>query len=178
MVANLDVRKLFHLAGPLLGYLLISLALSVLLARCKPGPSKLSTAQIAAIDDSVSELASDISKAVSRQGPVAWLRYFSQSPDFYMASDGSLRLVGYSSARIFILDTLVKQWVGIRLEWSGLRIDPSSPESAMMGASFREWLTDSSGRILAVQGYFTGWARKTDQGWKLAIAHWSTMPRP
>jgi hypothetical protein len=93
-----------------------------------------------------------------------------------MASDGRLSFVGYASARAFILDTLTKQLIRIHLQWSGLRIDPISPQAAMMAASFQEKLTDSSGKELAIHGYFSAWVKQTDQGWKLANAHWSTAP--
>ncbi len=163
----------FATANP---WILSALVLTLLMTRCNPLPTTLTVAQTSAVADSVTRLASDIAKAVDQQGPVAWLQYFSQTPDFYMASDGRLSFVGYASARAFILDTLTKQLIRIHLQWSGLRIDPISPQAAMMAASFQEKLTDSSGKELAIHGYFSAWVKQTDQGWKLANAHWSTAP--
>ena len=48
--------------------------------------------------DSVKKFAESIAKDVSGQGPMAWLQYFKNSPDFFMVSDGQLVFPNYDSA--------------------------------------------------------------------------------
>jgi hypothetical protein len=125
--------------------------------------------------DSASVLMTQIARGVSEKGPVAWLDYFEDGPDFFMASEGGLAFRNYPSAKIFIKNTLVKTIRHIDLRWDNERIDPLTPSIACVAADFHEELTDSAGKTVQEQGYFTGIAEQTSRGWQLRNAHWSVI---
>jgi hypothetical protein len=128
------------------------------------------------VQEQVEQMADSIAGDVSKEGPAAWLHYFADEPQFFMASDGQLAFANYDSASVFINNTLVKTMPNIRLNWSNVRIDPIAENFAVMGAYFHEIITDSSGKQIDSEGYFTGTAEKTNTGWKLRNAHWSVNP--
>jgi hypothetical protein len=109
------------------------------------------------------------------KGQVAWLRYFENTPEFFMASDGQLVFPNIDSATRFINNTLVKKINKIELHWSNIHIDPLSVMFAGMAASFHEDITDFTGKKISVDGYFTGIAQKTPHGWQLRNLHWSII---
>jgi len=118
-------------------------------------------------------MASNIARDVSAKGPSAWLNYFQDSPDFFMANDGRLTFHNYQSAKAFIQDTLVKSISKITLNWSHMRIDPLTSRLAAIGSDFHEDITFANGKPLPLDGYFSGIAIQTKTGWKLRNAHWS-----
>ena len=128
------------------------------------------------VRDSVQIMAESIAKDVSREGPAAWIRYFENTPDFFMASEGRLVFPNNDSATNFIRNTLVKSISKIELHWNSIRIDPLSTKLAGISAGFHEDITDNTGKKISEDGYFTGIAEQTSQGWKLRNAHWSTTP--
>ena len=132
--------------------------------------------QFAAIRDSVQIMTQSISKDISLEGPGAWLKYFENTADFFMASEGRLVFPNNDSAANFIKNTLVKTIRKIDLRWNNLRIDPLSSKLAGISADFHEDITDNTGKKIAEDGYFTGIAEQTPQGWKLRNAHWSVVP--
>ncbi len=69
----------------------------------------------AVIKDSVTALTVNITHSLAAKGPVVWLNYFQDSPDFFMANEGQLALHNYQSAKAFIRDTLVKSISKINL---------------------------------------------------------------
>ena len=115
-----------------------------------------------------------IAKDVTREGPVAWLRYFENTPGFFMASGGNLAFPDNDSATNFIKNDLVKIISKIELRWSNIRIDPLTPAFANVAANFHEDITDSTGKKMT-DGYFTGVAERAPQGWQLRNAHWSYL---
>jgi hypothetical protein len=142
---------------------------------CKTDHSTLNSAEIELVKDSVTVLTSNIAKDLFANGPVAWLNYFEDGPDFFMAADGVLAFKNYQAGKIFIEGTLVKSIRRIELHWSNLRIDPLTVRLASVGADFHEKLTDSAGAIVAADGYFTAIAAQTNSGWKLRNLHWSIL---
>jgi hypothetical protein len=134
-----------------------------------------SPAKRALIKDSVDRMMQNIARDITSNGPSAWLIYFKDSPDFFMASDGKLAFHDHESARLFIENTLVKNISHINLRWSDLRIDPLTTGFASAGAEFHEEISDSSGKMTPYDGYFTGVAESTDRGWQLRSAHWSSI---
>lgn len=148
--------------------------LVAMLASCHTGNTQFNAAQSALVRDSVRQLAEAISRGVSHDGPAAWLKYFEASPEFYMASEGVCVFPDINSATGFINTTLIKEIRSIQLRWSDLRIDPYSPALAGMAAVYHEDLTDTSGKVISEDGYFTGTAEKTAAGWQLRNGHWST----
>ena len=153
-------------------YLLLS---SILFVSCRANNTVLNTADIELIKDSARAMTDHLTRDLSDRGPIAWLDYFEDSPEFYMASEGSLTFENYQAAGKFINDTLVKKFVQITLHWDQLRIDPLSFNLASVASGFREELKDSSGKSIYANGYFSAVAEKSLNGWKLRNAHWSIL---
>jgi hypothetical protein len=116
-----------------------------------------------------------IAKDVSHDGPIAWLQYFENTPNFFMAADGRLAFSNNDSAAQFIKNSLVKSVSKIELHWNNIRIDPLSGKLAGIGAEYHEDITYDTGKRLPYDGYFTALAEQTPQGWKLRNAHWSLL---
>jgi hypothetical protein len=121
-------------------------------------------------------MAASIARDLSRDGPLAWLRYFDEDR-FLLAVDGKLQLDGIAAARVF-LEQYAKGVSHLQLTWTDVRVDVLGPHSASLAASYREAMTDTTGHTLEPSGYFTGVAVKTPAGWKLRIAHWSSIVAP
>jgi len=151
----------------------LPLLFSFMALSCRHQPEELSAGQYFGVRDSVTQMADRIARDVSRRGPVAWLSYFENSPDFFMASEGVLALPDYDSAKNAIQQTLVKSMSNIRLQWSNIKVDPLTERLAGMGAGFHEDITYSSGKKVSQDGYFTAIAEKSYKGWLLRNAHWS-----
>jgi hypothetical protein len=159
-------------------FLIIALAaLPGLWAACKSDKHPLTAQDSIAVTDSVKLLVNNISQNLGIKGPVIWLDYFDNSPQFFMAADGQLSFTNYQSAKAFIRDTLVKNMSKIMLKWNGLRVDPLTRQFAAIGSNFHEDITLTNRQVLSFDGYFTGIAILTPQGWKLKNAHWS-MKKP
>ncbi len=153
--------------------LLLVAAAASILAGCRSNPPSPPDAEASAeIQASVRVLAESISRDVTQQGPNAWLRYFEPTPRFFMASGGSLMFPDYDSASAFV-PRFAAGVRSIELTWNGVRVDPLSLNLAMMGAAFREDITDTAGHQVHVGGYFTALAEETPAGWRLRNAHWS-----
>lgn len=146
-----------------------------LVVSCQPDHSTMNSAEIQMVKDSVTALTTNISKDLLAHGPEAWLNYFEDGPDFFMAADGVLAFKDYQAAKTFIEDTLVKSIRRIELHWSKLRIDPLTVRLASIGTDFHEDLTDSAGKTIVADGYFTAIAVQTTRGWQLQNLHWSIV---
>jgi hypothetical protein len=144
-----------------------------LLFSCKRNHAKLSKEQSALVKDSVSRMAANIAADISKNGPRAWLNYFEDTPEFFMANEGQLVFKDYQSAKAFISNTLAKNIPVIKLRWNNMRIDPFTPRLASIGADFYEDQVTSSGKKLSYDGYFTGIAHYDGHRWKLRNVHWS-----
>jgi hypothetical protein len=144
-------------------------------SSCRHDSASLTQTQYAMVKNSVTEMVESISKNVSDKGPVAWLLYFENAPDFFMASEGQLKFPNIDTATNFINKTLVRNISKIELHWSHIRIDPLTRELASIGAIFHEDILNTDKKTIPVDGYFTGIAHQTPQGWKLRNAHWSTL---
>ena len=127
------------------------------------------------VQDSVQFMVESIAKNISNEGPIVWLRYFENAPDFYMASDGQLVFPNIDTATSFINNKLINLMPDIQLRWSNIRIDPLTINLACISAAFHEDITDSTGQMTPHDGYFTGIAHQTSRGWKLHNAHWSSI---
>lgn len=153
----------------------ILIPLIVFAISCRNNAESLNPKQVSDIRDSVQLMVESIAKNVSGEGPVAWLQYFENAPDFFMAADGQLVFPNIDSATHFINNILVKSIPKIELRWSNIRIDPLANKLASISAVYHEDITDSSRKMTPHDGYFTGIARQTSQGWKLQNAHWSSI---
>jgi len=147
-----------------------------LIDSCNSDSHSLNLQQTSDVRDSVQLMAASIAHSVSQNGPAAWLQYFENTPGFSMASDGQLVFPGIDTAAHFINNILVKSMYKINLRWSNIRVDPLTTQLASISAGFHEDITDSTGKTIPQDGYFTGIAHKTPQGWKLFNAHWSSRP--
>jgi len=170
--------KKFSISG--IKCLMPFLLAAVLFTSCQSKQQDLNDTNIdsAVVKDSVTALTVNIAHDLAAKGPVAWLNYFQDSPDFFMANEGQLALHNYQSAKAFIQDTLVKSISKINLRWSHTHIDPLAQNIAAIGSDFHEDITFAWGETTPFDGYFTGVAIKTPKGWKLRNAHWSIKPPP
>ena len=142
-------------------------------------PPSLSPATRAAVTDAVRQFAQDVAHDVTREGPAAWRRYFSPSPSFFMASDGQLVFSDAASAARGI-DDLTRITKSIELRWGDdLRVDPLTPELAVVASSWSEVQVAVDGGRVTEHGYFTAVAERRDGRWKFRNAHWSVAaPAP
>lgn len=151
----------------------IGLSLFFTLISCNSKTESMTSRQSAEIKDSVQQMIELVAKDISHDGPIAWLHYFENTPNFFMASDGQLVFANNDSATLFIKNILVKQISKIELSWSDIRIDPLTEMFANVGATWHETITDFANNKISQAGYFTGIAEKTSKGWQLRNAHWS-----
>ena len=126
------------------------------------------------VKEGVRNMAYEIVRDLHNEGPISWLKYFSNSRQFYMASDGQLVFPNYDTADVFVR-MFAKQVKQIDLTWSDIRIDSLSPDLGNLAASFHEILIRTGGIQDTSAGYFTGVVENTPTGWKLRDAHWSII---
>ena len=134
---------------------------------------QLDGVQAEAIRDSVQQFTAAIAEGLSRDGPIAWLRYFEDNSAFFMASDGDLVFPSIDSATAFV-QLLSGRVSAIELEWVDVRVEPLAPGIAVIGASYRESITDTAGAEITFGGFMTGVANHTAEGWRLRNLHWSS----
>lgn len=138
----------------------------------------LTPAHAQAISDSVRAFASAVARDVTRDGPAAWRGVFSDSPAFFMASEGQL-VFPTSDAATRGIASLSHVIAHIELTWGdSLRVDPLGPGLAMLAAPWREVRVDSAGHQVDEAGFFTGLAEHRPEGWQLRDAHWSVRGPP
>ena len=150
------------------------LLVSLLSFSCSHRRGPMTEQDKAVVTDSVLQLTTNIASDLSANGPAVWLKYFDDTPGFFMIDDGNLSFPDYSSARRFILDTLVKNIPHITLHWSAVRIFPLSRHLASIDAQFHEVLMPAAGSSIPFEGYLSATAILTAHGWKLRNLHWST----
>ena len=150
--------------------------LILLISSCHNNTDSLTTAQRSIVMDSVQLMVDSIAKAISHDGPIAWLRYFENSSDFYMASEGQLAFTNNDSLADFLKNTYTKSVTKIELSWNHVSIDPFTSKLAGVAAIFHEDITDTGGGKIPSDGFFTGIAHQTSQGWQFQNAHWSIIP--
>ena len=143
---------------------------------CRNPADTITKEQSSVVKDSVRQMFESIATAVSHEGPLAWLRYFENSPGFYMAADGQLVFPDNRAATNFLKNTYAKSVRSIALRWKDIRIDPLTGRTAGVAAIFHEDITDTAGKLSPSDGYFTGIAEQTSQGWQILNSHWSMIP--
>lgn len=153
-------------------WVILSVAINVAIS-CKQSPAHLGIPDSAHVKEDVSKMAANMAQDISKKGPAAWLDYFENTPGFFMASQGQLVFTDYQSAQSFILNTLDKEISKISLRWNNLRVDPLASDLALIGGDFHEDLSNISGKIISIDGYFTGMASLSNNRWKLRNLHWS-----
>jgi hypothetical protein len=151
----------------------VVIGLILLISSCKNHSTSSQQKPDPAVLDGVHQMLDSIAVNVSEKGPVAWLNYFENTPDFFMATDGQLDFPNKDTAAIIINNKIVKQIMAIDLKWNNIHIDALSGTLAAIGADFHEVITDPNGNKLPVDGYFTGIAHRSVEGWQLRNLHWS-----
>jgi hypothetical protein len=125
------------------------------------------------VDRAVRAFMQDVSHSVTRDGPLAWLKYFDASPAFFMAVNGKMVFPNADAARDGTR-TFAQTIRQIELKWGDdLRVDPLTNEFAIVAASWRETQVDNVGHSCTTTGYFTGLAVHCDGHWQFRDAHWS-----
>ena len=160
---------------PTVGNTCFILLVFFFLSSCSNNTGSFTQKERSFVQDSVKLMTDSIAESVSHEGPAAWLRYFENTPGFFMVSDGQLVFPNIDTARYFIKNVLIPKMPVIELRWSNVRIDPLTNEFANIAAFYHEDIPDSSGKKIPHDGYFTAIAHRTSQGWKLHNAHWSSM---
>lgn len=138
----------------------------------------LSAAQKASVEDGVRTFVVTVAHDVTQQGPSAWRKHFLDDPAFFMAVDGRLVFSDSQSATQGIQDAarMIKH---IELTWGNdLRIDPLTPNLAVVATSWSEIQTNAEGKRVTETGFFTGVAEKRGGRWRFRDAHWSDSPPP
>jgi hypothetical protein len=126
------------------------------------------------MNEGVHLMADAIVKDLHNEGPIAWLKYFSNSNQFFMASNGMLVFPNIDSANSFV-PKYAKQIQRVDLLWTDIRVDSLTPDYGIMAATYHETIISATGVQDTPSGYFTGVVEKTVKGWKLRDAHWSTL---
>jgi len=151
---------------------------AIVSAGCSSRPRDLTSARTAEIDKEVRAFAQDVARGVTQEGPTAWRRYFSESPEFFMAAEGRLAFPNGASA-IAAIPELARTIRQIDLQWGEeLRVDPLAPDIAVMGAPYREIRTSAAGDRVSEAGYFTGTTEFKGGHWQFRNAHWSVVVPP
>jgi hypothetical protein len=128
--------------------------------------------------DSVRGFMTTVSSDVTTRGPVAWESHFAQEPAFFMASEGRLVFPTREAATQAIAE-LTRTITHIELRWTAqVRVDPLTTELAIVAAPYHESRTDTRGRRVEEDGFFTGLAERRGSEWQLRDAHWSVVTPP
>ena len=147
----------------------------VFISSCSNKTESFTPKERLLVKDSVQFMVNSITKDLSHKGPIAWLTYFENTPDFFMASNGQLEFPNIDTAKSFVTNTLIKIIPKIELRWSNVQITALTNKFASISAIYHEDITDSSGKTTPYDGYFTAIAHQSSDGWKLHNAHWSSM---
>jgi hypothetical protein len=158
-----------------IGYKCFVLLVFFLINSCNNNIETFTAKERSLVHDSVKLMTDSIAITVTHEGPTAWLKYFENTPDFFMVSDGQLVFPNIDTAKYFINNVLVTKMPKLELRWSEVRIDPLTNEFANIAAFYHEDIPDSTGKKIPYDGYFTSIAHHTSQGWKLHNAHWSNI---
>jgi hypothetical protein len=136
-------------------------------------PPAVTSGGAVAVDQAVRAFMQTVSHSVTQDGPLAWIKYFDESPAFFMAVNGQMVFPNAAAAqegtRKFA--QTIRQ---IELKWGDdLRVDPLTNEYAVVGVSWREVQVDTAGHSVTETGYFTALAEYRDGHWQFRNAHWS-----
>jgi hypothetical protein len=135
----------------------------------------MSAADGGRVDSAVRSLMITIAHDVTQDGPVAWRKHFADSPAFFMVNDGQMAFAHSADATEGIR-AFAATIRSIRLEWGNdLRVDPLTPNFAVVAVSFFEVQEPLNGKPVEERGYFTGVAELREGRWQLRDAHWSSV---
>jgi hypothetical protein len=157
-----------------------SLLLAVTLAACVlcaagASPSHSVTPDGAgSVDQAVRAFMQTVSRSVTQDGPMAWIKYFDASPAFFMAVNGQMAFPNTAAAQEGTRK-FAQTIRHIELNWGDdLRVDPLTNEFAVVSVSWCEMQVDTAGHSVTETGYFTGLAEYREGRWQFRDAHWSS----
>jgi hypothetical protein len=158
------------------------LLLIIACASCKTrdtGSSEsLTPARAAAVEQGVRAFMAMVAHDVTQEGPLAWSKHFESSPAFFMAVNGQMAFPSGAAAKEGIQNVALTL-KHIDLKWGDdLRVDPLTPELAVVATPWHEIKTDAAGQITEDGGFFMGLAEYRDGRWQLRDAHWSSPVAP
>jgi hypothetical protein len=138
----------------------------------------LKSARAGGVEDGVRAFMHDVAHDITQDGPIAWRKYFADTPAFFMAVNGKIAFA--SSAEVTAgLPQVAQAIKQIELKWGDdLRVDPLAPDLAVVGASYHELQVWADGHHVEDNGYFTGVAQYRDGRWQFRDAHWSEPVPP
>lgn len=142
------------------------------------GSQPLTPEHAAAVDSGVRTFMRDVAHDVTQDGPMAWRKYFSDTPAFFMAVNGKIAFANSAevTAGLQQVALAIKQ---IGLKWGDdLRVDLLAPDLAVVAASYHEAQVWADGHRVEDSGYFTGVAQYRDGRWQFRNAHWSEPVPP
>jgi hypothetical protein len=135
----------------------------------------LSAVDRTAVEQSVRGFMNTVAQDVTQGGPTTWAKEFADGPNFFMASEGVLVFPSGAAAAqgIPALTQIIKK---IELQWgSDLRVDPLTPDLAVVGSTYQEIRNDPQGHELTEKGYFSGVVEQRNGKWQFRDAHWSVQ---
>jgi hypothetical protein len=151
----------------------LALSGSSIHARTSGDPQPPTSSRAAAVRASVRTFMQTVAREVSQEGPTAWCRYFDPSPAFFMAVNGQLAFANGAAAQVGTKN-FARTISHIELNWGDdLRVDPLTPQLAVVAASWHEVQIDHAGHEVNESGYFTGVAQYQNGRWFFRDAHWS-----
>lgn len=134
-----------------------------------------SSAQKAAVEKEVRQFTATVSRDVTQEGPAAWQKHLAEDPAFFMAVDGKLQFPNRQAAREGT-EAFARTVPHIELNWGDdLRVDPLTPEFAVVASSWHEVWSDKEGHQTTENGFFTGLAERHNGQWQFRNAHWSSL---
>jgi hypothetical protein len=137
------------------------------------GSGSITAAESAAVQKEVRAFATSVADDVTREGPLAWRRYFEDTPAFFMAVDGQMIFPSGGAAKDGI-PKVALAFKRIELSWGNeLRIDPLTRGLAVVASPWHENLTDFAGHVTRQSGFFTGLAEYRHGAWQFRNARWS-----
>jgi hypothetical protein len=161
-----------------IGHWAILTATLVCLSCGSREPQSFTPSRAAEVEKDVRAFAATVAHDITQEGPAAWNRHFADSPSFFMASEGHLAFPDRATATAAI-QGLVRITKQIDLQWGNdLRVDPLTPDLAMLAASYHEVRLNNDASRIDENGFFTGLAEHRDGRWQFRNAHWSVASPP
>ena len=154
-------------------------------AGCNPrrntapnGPQLLTPSEAAAVVEGLRTFTANVAHDITQEGPLAWSKFFEDNPAFFMAVNGQMAFPSGAAAKSGIQNVALAL-KHIELKWGDdLRIDPLTPELAVVAAPWHEIQIDSAGHRVEETGFFTGLAELRDGRWQFRNVHWSSPMSP
>ena len=138
----------------------------------------LTSARAAAVEQGVRTFMATVAHEVTQEGPLAWSEHFESGPSFFMAVNGQMAFPSGAAANEGIQNVALTL-KHIDLKWGDdLRVDPLTPELAVVATPWHEIKTYAAGQTTEDGGFFTGVVEYRDRRWQFRDAHWSSPVAP